>query len=156
VQVTVKNTGRVAGDEVVFMYHNASNATQDHHSRSSKSVDSSVESSVDSSVDSSAESSVDSPPIDPTAIKQLVAYQRVTLAAGASTVVTFNVRATMLSTVDRFGTRHVLGGEHELIFSRGHGPELRRAVTVVVDEATAANNRVLVSTLAGWATNTGT
>jgi hypothetical protein len=93
--------------------------------------------------------------VDPTAIKQLIGYQRVTLAAGASTVVTFKISATMLSTVDRFGTRHVLGGEHELIFSRGHGEELTKTATVVVTEAPAGSNRVVISTLEGWAKNTG-
>jgi hypothetical protein len=97
-------------------------------------------------------------PVDPTAIKQLIGYQRVSLAAGASTVVSFKVSATMLSTVDRFGTRHVLGGEHKLIFSRGHGEELTQPVTVVVTEAAGGSmpsNRVVISTLEGWAKNTG-
>jgi hypothetical protein len=35
--------------------------------------------------------------------------------------VTFTVSLRSLSTVDNQGLRHVLGGEHGLIVSRGHG-----------------------------------
>ena len=61
-------------------------------------------------------------PADPAAKKQLIDYARVTLQPGESTTVSFNVTLDKLSTVDRHGTRHVLGGGgHSLVFSRGHG-----------------------------------
>ena len=89
------------------------------------------------------------PKPDPTAKKQLIGYQRVSLAPGASATLTFNITAPMLSTVTRRGARHVLAGRHDLIFSRGHGAELRAAVDVRV--ADAGGQRVVVSDLEEWA-----
>ena len=78
--------------QVVFLFHNAAAAIAAHD------------------------------PTDPAAKKQLIDYARVTLQPGESTTVSFNVTLGKLSTVDRHGTRHVLGGGgHSLVFSRGHG-----------------------------------
>jgi len=113
VSVKVSNTGKVAGDEVVFLFHNAS----------------------------AAQTAWD--PLDPQALKQLLGFQRVTLAAGASTTVHFNVTADKLSVVDKEGTRHSLAGQHELILSRGHGKELHRRLALDLGGA----KRKVISTL---------
>ena len=97
--VVVTNTGAVAGDEVVFLFHNAS-----------------------------AAHAANSGPADPLAKKQLVAFDRVRLDPGQSATVHFNVTLRMLSTVGADGRRRVLGGEHGLIVSRGHGAVLSRRV----------------------------
>ena len=91
VSITVTNTGHLTGDEVVFLFHNATSVIQAW----------SLE--------------------DPIAKKQLVGYERVTLKPGSSTLVKFDITASKLSVVDRNGTRHSLPGRHRLMFSRGHG-----------------------------------
>lgn len=106
--VTVTNIGKVAGDEVVFLFHNASAAV--HAARASGAAG----------------------PDDPLALKQLVAFERVRLAAGESRVVSFGVDVRMLSTVDAAGRRVAWGGAHELVFSRGHGDELRQRLELVL------------------------
>ena len=63
VQVKVTNTGKVAGDEVVFIYHNASTATERWNREQQQ------------------RASLPLQP-DPTAKKQLIGYQRVSLAPG--------------------------------------------------------------------------
>ena len=119
--VTVKNTGAVAGDEVVFLYKKS-----------------------DRPVLAFAQQESLAPPTLPS--RELIGFGRVTLAAGASTVVHFNSTASKLSTVDDFGTRHVLPGAHELIFSRGHGEELTLGLTV---RLAAERSRMIVSTMVG-------
>jgi hypothetical protein len=101
VEVTVTNTGRLAGDEVVFLFHNASHAAAEWSQRP------------------------DSEGPDPLAIKQLVGFERVRLEPNQSKLVRFPVSVRMLSTVDKHGVRHSLAGMHELILSRGHGEEIR-------------------------------
>ena len=120
--VTVTNTGNRAGDEVVFLY-------------------------VNSTIAIAAFS-----PDDPAAKKQLIDYERVTLAPGESRVVSFNVTLDKLSSVDRHGTRHVLAGDHALIFSRGHGREVVRPVEVSI---AGGQPRLIVSTMEGFAKHTG-
>jgi hypothetical protein len=85
---------------VVFLFHNASIAAAEWTVRSEDDVP------------------------DPLAIKQLVGFERVRLAPNESRIVRFSVSVRMLSTVDKYGVRHVLAGTHELIFSRGHGEEV--------------------------------
>ena len=119
--VTVKNTGTVTGDEVVFLYKKS-----------------------DQPVLAWAEQENLAPPVLPA--RELIGFGRVTLAAGTSTVVHFNSTASKLSTVDDFGTRHVLPGEHELIFSRGHGEELTTKLTIKLPEH---RRRMVVSTMVG-------
>lgn len=119
--VTVKNTGSVAGDEVVFMYKKS-----------------------DEPVKAWNEAQQLGPPTLPS--RELVGFSRVTLAPGAQTVVHFNTTAEKLSVVDEFGTRHVLPGAHELIFSRGHGEELSQTLRV---EMPAEKRRLVVSSMVG-------
>eukprot|EP00051_Salpingoeca_urceolata_P005045 m.69906 g.69906 ORF g.69906 m.69906 type:complete len:794 (+) comp14022_c0_seq3:229-2610(+) len=100
--VTVTNTGHRAGDEVVFLFH---------HPSASPAVAGRSEFGD-----------------DPQAKKQLVGFERVTLAPGQSQTVQFNVTARGLSFVDTMGTRHLLAGSHHISFSRGHGASLTHDV----------------------------
>jgi beta-glucosidase len=107
--VTVTNTGTVAGDEVLFLYKNSSAPVAAWRAHAA----------------AAAQRGGVLPPVThPEPIRELIGFARVSLAPGASQVVHFNTTAQKLSSVDDFGTRHVLAGEHELIFSRGHGEEL--------------------------------
>ena len=118
VEVTVTNTGRLAGDEVVFLFHNASQAAAEWIQRPSN----------------------DGP--DPLAIKQLVGFERVRLEPNQSKLVRFPVSVRMLSTVDKHGVRHSLAGMHELIVSRGHGEELRHRLMLQLPPS--ASGRVVL------------
>ena len=106
--VTVSNTGDVAGDEVVFLFHNSSAAA------------------------AAAAANLR----DPMALKQLVGFDRVSLGPGQQREVSFPVSLRSLSTVDRHGSRHTLAGTHELTFSRGHGPEMTLPVAVELPSST--------------------
>jgi len=68
--------------------------------------------------------------------------------------VKFNATAAKLSSVDEFGTRHVLPGEHELVLSRGHGEEIRTSLEVKLDAADAkvevGGKRLVLSTMVGF------
>eukprot|EP00658_Telonema_sp_P-2_P003297 TRINITY_DN11215_c0_g2_i6.p1 TRINITY_DN11215_c0_g2~~TRINITY_DN11215_c0_g2_i6.p1 ORF type:complete len:548 (-),score=126.92 TRINITY_DN11215_c0_g2_i6:177-1820(-) len=119
VSVNVTNTGAIAGDEVVFLFHNATLAIHAWD------------------------------PMDPAAAKQLIGFERVTLSPGESQVVEFSVSVQQLSVVDKAGTRHVLPGEHSLIFSRGHGGEVRHDVLVSLSPLTG-QQRMVVSTMDGY------
>ena len=58
-----------------------------------------------------------------------------------------DLQAEKLSTVDEYGTRHVLPGEHTLVFSRGHGPELVEVLQVEI--MPKKKKRLVISTMAG-------
>ena len=94
--VTVKNIGKVFGDEVVLAYTKP-NATT-------------LRASLGESV-----------PIEQ---KKLFGFQRVSLAAGASTTVSFDLTPAHLAMVDEDGHTGLHRGEFEIVFSRGHGEEL--------------------------------
>jgi hypothetical protein len=95
-KVTVTNTGNIAGDEVVLAY----TKPKAHTLRTSLG---------------------DSVPIE---LKKLFGFQRVSLAAGASTTVSFELTPTHLAMVDEGGHTGLHNGEFEVVFSRGHGEEL--------------------------------
>ena len=97
VSVTVTNTGALAGDEVVFLFHNASVA----HS---------------AWLTGQIASQVAAPPLP---MKQLVDFERVSLQPGQSTVVTFQLTPNSVATVDAAGSRRVLPGGHSLVVTRG-------------------------------------
>jgi hypothetical protein len=131
--VTVTNTGAREGDEVVFLFKNATAAVR-----------------------SGSSSSAFGGPDATVAHRELVAYARVSLAPGESATVQFNITAESLSTVDSHGTRHVLPGTYQLVFSRGHGDEPEVPVEVVLvpaeeeDEATVdapRPQRLVLSTM---------
>ena len=108
VSVVVRNTGAVAGDEVVFLYKN-STAAEGLWARGR------------------------GEPPPPSARRELIGFERVTLQPGEAATVSFNVTASALSSVSALGTRHVLPGEHALLVSRGHGEELSRPLRLAVD-----------------------
>ena len=130
VKCVVSNTGLVHGDEIVFLFHNASAAVQAWTAATATDHDGG---------DGAA------PPNDPLAIKQLIGFQRVSLAPGASETVTFPVSLRKLSTVDRHGVRHTLSGEHSLILSRGHGSTLDQLLLLDMGQAGGAPQRVVLS-----------
>jgi hypothetical protein len=81
--VTVKNTGTVGGDEVVFLFKKSQAPALAWHHRS--------------------QGPAAAPPALPA--RELIGFGRVTLAPGASAVVSFNTSAAKMSSVDEFGTR---------------------------------------------------
>lgn len=121
--VTVKNTGAVAGDEVVFLFKKSHAAAAAYHEAAGK-----------------------GPPETP--VRELIGFERVTLLPGASKTVSFNATVAKLSSVDEFGTRHLLPGSHELVFSRGHGEELRLPLEVTL--APADDARLVLSHMVGF------
>ncbi len=92
VSCTVTNTGALAGDEVLLVFHSVGDAIR---AKASK--------------------------LHPVPLKQLVGFERVgSLAPAASTSVTFSLEkqaALSLTTAD--GSRAVYSGEHRLTFSTG-------------------------------------
>ncbi|EGD75268.1 hypothetical protein PTSG_06921 [Salpingoeca rosetta] len=114
----VTNTGRVAGDEVVFAFMKPKAATI-------------------TTLGSDT----------PVPIKVLFAFERVSLAAGASTTVHFNLTTTMLGLVDNDGHRSVHNGDYDVELTRGHGEELLTTVTVALP---AASHPHRISTFRKW------
>eukprot|EP00040_Diaphanoeca_grandis_P010065 m.51547 g.51547 ORF g.51547 m.51547 type:complete len:852 (+) comp21462_c0_seq2:24-2579(+) len=129
--ITVKNIGDREGDEVVFLFHNGSVAANLFE------------------------------PSDPLAKKILIAYDRVTLCAGCSKEIVFNITVDKMTTVDKYGTRHVLSGEHALVYSRGHGETFIQIINVIGRDNDIANTntirppRHVVSTMEGYTHTTG-
>ena len=66
------------------------------------------------------------------------------LEPGESAVVTFSLTTQQLSTVDASGTRHLLPGVHDLVFSRGHGDELSLSFDV---DLGGESERLILSTM---------
>ena len=101
-KVSVTNTGKIAGDEVVLAY----TKPKAHTLRPSLG---------------------DSVPIE---LKKLFGFQRVSLAAGASATLSFELTPAHLAMVDEEGHTGLHQGEFEVVFSRGHGEELAAAAAV--------------------------
>lgn len=97
----VKNTGKMAGDEVVMVYDALSQA---------------VRSAVGNS--------------HPVPIKRLVDFERTTLAAGGSATLQFTIPKQSLAITTADGSKKLYSGEHELVFSRGNGNDMSVKVTV--------------------------
>ena len=114
----VTNTGKVAGDEVVQAFFKPSASLVSQRQLSDAST--------------------------PSPIKQLFAFERVHLEAGASTKVTFTLNPTQhLSMVDIDGHRNLYAGEYDVVLTRGHGADLEAKVHVVLGgEATGATERL--------------
>ena len=111
VNVTVTNTGTVEGDEVVFLFQNASHPAETWNravsasaASASTAASASSASSVSSVSSASSASSASSVGGEGTTMvthnKQLIGYERVSLQPGQSAVVTFELTAELLSTVD--------------------------------------------------------
>ena len=100
--VTVKNIGKVAGDEVVLAFTVPKART--------------LRPSLGASV-----------PIEK---KKLFGFQRVSLDAGASAMISFELAPAHLAMVDEDGHTGLHDGEFAVVFSRGHGGELAAQAAV--------------------------
>lgn len=100
--VTVTNTGTVEGDEVVLAYTKPTATLE-------------------------LEAALLGAPIE---IKKLFGFQRVTLAAGASTTLSFDLDPTHFALVDAEGHTSLHAVDMDVVFSRGHGLELAAPTTV--------------------------
>merc|ERR1712083_1051703 len=69
--------------------------------------------------------------------RKLFAFQRVTLAAGTSTTLTFNLKPSDLAMVDAEGHTSLHQGQFDVVFSRGHGVELSTMAAVEPEESSA-------------------
>lgn len=69
-------------------------------------------------------------PTDPSAIKQLFGFERVTLEPGASTLVTFSPTLRDVATVREDGAMVVSESVHRLSVSKGHGDSVTYTVHV--------------------------
>merc|ERR1711972_847012 len=107
----------MAGDEVVFLFRNSTSAEH-------------VWASTGDTSDFPA--------------RELIGYQRVSLAPAQEIKVDFNLTARALSSVDKHGTRRVLPGGHEMVVSRGHGEELTRKVLLIMQ---GGNSPLILSSL---------
>jgi beta-glucosidase len=97
----VKNTGLLAGDEVVFVFDALSSA---------------IRAAVGTS--------------HAVPFKRLVDFERVSLAAGATATLRFDIPKNRLSLTTASGHKKLYLGPHNLIFSRGNGPDVSVAVHV--------------------------
>jgi beta-glucosidase len=70
----------------------------------------------------------------PVPLKQLVDFERVRLAKGASTTVEFSVPAHRLALTNNDGDYALYAGNHSIIFSRGHGDDVEVSVAVNTTE----------------------
>jgi hypothetical protein len=122
VSVVVTNSGSRAGDEVVFLFHNASKAAarRHHHYQQQQQGEDAGSGAV---------------PVVP--LKQLVDFRRISMQPGESKTVSFQTSPASVATVDASGSRLVLPGEHGLLVSRGAqhvADELRLTIEVVAQE----------------------
>jgi beta-glucosidase-like glycosyl hydrolase len=99
--VIVKNTGKVAGDEVVLAYFKPSAMLPPTLALGT-----------------------------PVEKKRLFAFERIHLKAGASQTLKFTVNATDMALVNLDGHTHLHAGEYEVLFSRGHGHELVSTIAI--------------------------
>merc|ERR1712048_408901 len=66
--------------------------------------------------------------------RQLFDFKRVHLLPGESRVLTFTLTTEQLALIDVDGNKGLFAGEHEIIFSRGHGKELTQRASVDVSQ----------------------
>jgi beta-glucosidase-like glycosyl hydrolase len=98
---TVKNTGKIAGDEVVMVFHRA-------------------ESDVVNSIGGK----------HPVPLKALRAFERVHVAAGATGTVSFSLTDDALMLVDENGEKQKYKGHHSFLFTNGNGQLITETVQV--------------------------
>lgn len=110
--VTVTNTGSIDGDEVVFVYFVPSKLSSNDRKIARRSF---------------FEQQREQQPVNPdkSALKLLVAFERVAVPQGEQVVVPFTIDITSLAQVDDNGDRIVHEGDYSLEFSRGHGEIIR-------------------------------
>ena len=63
-------------------------------------------------------------------LKELVAFERVSIAAGAHATVSFDLSSERFSLVDADGHRSIVPGAFDVVLSRGHGEDLVSSVVV--------------------------
>jgi len=97
----LKNTGKLAGDEVIFVYDALSPG---------------IRATVGNA--------------HPLPIKRLVDFERAAVAAGASAQIEFRIEAAALASTTADGTMKLYTGTHDLIFSRGNGNDVTVAAVV--------------------------
>ena len=119
--VLVKNLGAVAGDEVVLAF----TVPKAHTLRPSLGT---------------------SVPIEK---KRLFGFQRVSLDAGASATLRFELAPAHLAMVDEDGHTGLHSGEFEVVFTRGHGHELAARAAVRLEEG-AGGERARLKTFRKW------
>jgi hypothetical protein len=73
----------------------------------------------------------------PVPLKRLVEFERVRLSAGAQTHVGFSLHVEQFALIDNEGGRVVYSGDHDVIFSRGHGDDVVIPVSIAVADAGA-------------------
>lgn len=109
--VTVTNTGSMDGDEVVFVNFVPGNLTSEERTLARRSY---FQQSYQQPVNP-----------DKSALKLLVAFERVTVPQGEQVVIPFSIDITSLAQVNDEGNRIVHEGEYSLEFTRGHGDIVR-------------------------------
>ena len=97
----VKNTGQLAGDEVVLVYDTLSDTVREAVGAS-----------------------------HPVPIRRLVDFERVSVAAGSNASVLFSIPRKNFALTTSDGSKKLYGGTHELLFSRGNGDDVKVNVTV--------------------------
>ena len=107
--VTVTNTGTRDGDEVVTVFVVPAEAAV---------------------VRGRAARRTGAPRADPLASRLLVAFARVSVRAGGDAVVHFNISLPALAGVGEDGTHELYAGDYDVVFSRGHGDDVRVPVAV--------------------------
>ena len=113
-KVTVKNIGKVSGDEVVLAYTKPKAHT--------------LRGSLGETV-----------PIEK---KKLFGFQRVTVPAGGSADLSFELTPAHLAMVDENGHTGLHNGEFEVVFSRGHGKELVAQTAVQLTDQSQEASRL--------------
>ena len=101
-QCNITNTGKMAGDEVIQVYHSAGKDIRNHANARGH----------------------------PVPIKSLVGFERITLEAGETKKVEFMLGEEAFKLVNEHGARMTLPGERTILFSRGTGKE--QAITVML------------------------
>lgn len=119
--VTVTNTGTLAGDEVVLVF-TGPNATSPGQAHAAFSL----------------------PDADPLAIKQVVDFARVSLAAGAFTTLSFDLPLRSLAQPDAEGRLVVYAGAHSVRLGRGVGNADDVIVPVIVAETVVVREALVV------------
>ena len=113
-KVTVKNIGKVSGDEVVLAF--------------TKPKEHTLRGSLGEAV-----------PIEQ---KKLFGFQRVAVPAGGSKDLSFELTPAHLAMVDENGHTGLHNGEFEVVFSRGHGKELVAQASVQLTELSEEASRL--------------
>jgi xylan 1,4-beta-xylosidase len=119
--ITVTNTGSYNGDEVVFVYFVPGKMSSEERLEARRKL---------------YKQETDQPIIpDSSALKILVAFERVSVAQGQQVNIPFTIEIASLAQVDDEGNRIVYEGDYSLEFSRGHGDILSVKGTIDVDGA---------------------